>query len=154
MTTTQSRVPPTSADAWKRDEPETVELPSGNVAVLQRPRIMSMIKRGEVPNPLLEAAVEMATGAKSSDFAKTIEMMDVLVASAFLEPRVTLERDDDPATLWVDDLDDEDKQLVMSWIQSPARAAATFREDGSGDGGGADGAEVRDAAELAVGDPG
>jgi len=38
----------TGASAWKRDEPEMHTLPSGNVAVLQRPGVLAMMRRGEI----------------------------------------------------------------------------------------------------------
>jgi hypothetical protein len=46
----------TPASEWKVEESELQTLPSGNVVRLKRPQLSGMIRRGEIPNPLLQAA--------------------------------------------------------------------------------------------------
>jgi hypothetical protein len=135
----------TTADAWKRDEEELVELPSGNTARLKRPQLSVMIRRGEIPNPLLEAAASMAVDVLPENLAEAVELTDVLVASAFVEPKIALV-DAGPDELPIEALSDPDKGFVAHWIKDPVAAMSTFRGERAGAGGGEDGGALRDAA--------
>jgi hypothetical protein len=141
---------PTAASAWKTQEGELVMLPSGNVARLRRPSIMKMIRSGEMPNPLLSAAIGAMTGAQplnADEIKQRAEFMTYLVVTAFVEP--TVSRDDPPpeGALSLDALSDADQMFVTTWIGQEARALSSFREDGAGASPGDDGAGLRDQAE-------
>lgn len=125
--------------------PELVELPSGNVARLLRPQLSVMLKRGQIPNPLLPAAVASMDGGVE-DAKAALELVDFLVAAAFVEPKVTVDQDAGEGELSVDALSEADKAFVVKWTQRGVAALATFREERAGTGGGDDGGAVLDEA--------
>lgn len=141
----------TSSRSWLRvPPPAMVEFPSGNVALLRKPQLLGMMKRGEIPNPLLDAALDHVGGKPSTDYAKTAEFVDFLVSVTFVSPSVILEGDPGEGELHVDEISDDDKKFAVSWAQQGARAAAQFRgvrNERAGDPGSGDGGDLRDPAE-------
>lgn len=138
----------TSASAWKTAKPETVELPSGNVAQLQRPKLTTMLKHGLIPNPLLEAALGSVNGEAPSDPREALALVDFMVSAAFVSPQVVIEAEAPEGALSVDTLSEADKAYVVNWAQGGVREAAeSFREGSAGADGGSDGGELRDEAE-------
>lgn len=135
----------TRASDWKREQPETVRLPSGNEPTLQRPQLSGMIRRGEIPNPLLQAAGAMDAGQLPDDMAQAVELTDLLISLAFVEPRIALE-DPGPDELPIDWLSDADKGFVAAWIKRDVEAMARFRGESAGVGRGEGRGAVRDAA--------
>jgi hypothetical protein len=140
----------TPASSWKRDEPELHNLPSGNAAMLMRPRTAEMIKRGEIPNPILGIAIAAASGSalpEDVDYVEVQKFTDFMVASAFVEPRVSLEEDPPEGELPISALSDADRNYVLIWAQRGVAGLARFRLDGAGPASGGDGGDVRDEAE-------
>ena len=138
---------PTRAPAWRGGEPELHTLPSGNVALLRRPSLMEMMRRGEIPNPLIEAAVEMVDRRGASDYAQTADIVAFMVASAFVEPAVCYEGETAPYELPVAAISDRDRTYVLGWIHGAVVELAPFREDGAGAADGSHGGSVRVEAE-------
>ena len=138
---------PTSASEWRRDEPELHTLPSGNTALLTRPRTLDMIRKGEIPNPLLEVAIDAASGGRPADPAAAIDFLDFMVSRAFLEPKVALDDEAGPGELSVEDLSDADKNYVLIWVQRGVAGLASFRSLGESPAPGSDGRGLRDEAE-------
>lgn len=149
MTTVKNspRTAPTTVDAWPVDEAELHTLPSGGVALLRRPSVMEQLRRGEIPNPLLQAALEVAQGEPLQDYREAAEFLAFSVASAFVEPKVSLDDEPENGELPLSKLSDEDRRYVLVWIQQGVAGLATFREDGAGADGRSDGGGVRDEAE-------
>jgi hypothetical protein len=138
----------TSAASWQRDEPEPHTLPSGNVAILQRPQLLELLKAGKIPNTLLSAAIAMSQGRTGGeDMGEVLELLDLLVAAAFIEPRVSLEETPLAGELAITDLSDADRNYVLIWAQRGVEGLRRFRLDGAGPLGGGDGGDVRDEAE-------
>lgn len=140
----------TSASEWKRDEAELHRLPSGNQALLKRPALLAMAQKGEIPNPLLGAAVNAATGGEVPDLEKAAALVDFMIAAAFVEPRVEIPDDGGDVSsgaLSIADLSDMDKNYVLVWIQRGVAGLASFRALGEGTDDGGDGSGVRDEAE-------
>jgi hypothetical protein len=143
-TTTKPKV--TSARDWKRStDIEDVELPSGNVCRARRPGIDVFIKAGIVPDELTaivrksmqntDAAIDKMMNEAVDDFQKMAElfdMVDEIVCRIVVEPEVTRvpaegdERDSD--TLYVDEIDTEDKMFLFSFAVGGTRDVASFRE--------------------------
>lgn len=141
----------TTASGWFRPPAtEVMELPSGNVARLRRPSVLAMMKTGQIPNPLIEAAAAVASGTASPDYQRTAELIDFLTAAAFVEPRVVLEGPTVDGELHIDEISDADKKFVVAWAQSEARAIDTFHGERAGVEGGGDGGDVRGAPEHAA----
>lgn len=149
MTAVKNKRPavPTTAASWPVDEAELHTLPSGGVALLRRPSIMEQLRRGEIPNPLLEAALEVAQGSPLTDYQEAAEFLAFSVASAFQEPKVSLEDEPDDGELPLSAISDADRQYVLIWIQQGVAGLATFRQDGASTATGSDGGGVRDEAE-------
>ena len=139
----------TEASSWKRsNQPELHELPdSGNVALLRRPSVLEMLRKGEIPNPLLDAALQAAQGEPLSDYGEAAEFLSVMVASAFVEPRCLLDGEPGDGEIALEWLADKDRQYVLAWVQEGLAGLAPFRQDGAGARDGGDGEDVRDAAE-------
>lgn len=135
----------TPAGEWKLEETEVQTLPSGNVAELKRPQLSGMIRRGEIPNPLLHAAGAMEAGQIPEDMAQAVELTDLLVSLAFVKPKVALD-DAGDGELAIDMISDADKGFVAAWIKRDVAAMSTFRGERPGAGSGEGGGEVRDAA--------
>lgn len=141
---------PTSATSWKRDEAELHTLPGGNVALLLRPNTTEMMKRGEIPNPLIGVAIAAATGrglSEDADYAEVARFMDFMVAAAFVEPRISIEDEVAEGELHISALSDAERNYVLIWVQRGVAGLASFRQDGAGPVGGGDGGDVRDEAE-------
>lgn len=168
----------TPAAAWT-GLPEVVTLPSGNQARLKRVSVLAMLRNGTVPNPLLRVAIRISGApVDEPDPEPEVEeeareprpkvtaqdglrFMGLLVAQAFVEPRVTCDVDEHgepvrlPGCLHLDDVSDDDQKYVLAFAMGSGAqeidAAEPFRgEPASADGGG-DGRGVRDTAELAAG---
>jgi hypothetical protein len=140
---------PTAASDWKREatEPELVILPSGNTALLKRPSMLAMMKQGEIPNPLMEAAVDLLDGQAPKDFGGLVELLEHIAIEAFVEPRISRNGSPQDGEIALSDLSDADKLFVSGWMRGVADEAAPFRTDGPGASAGGDGGEVRDEAE-------
>lgn len=151
-------VPATSGRAagWKRNEPQEVELPSGNVALLQRPHVTAMMRRGEVPNPLLAVALKGVSGDTSEmapeDFAAGSEYVAFIVAKTFVDPQVVLDGEVAEGALHFDDLDDADVEFVFGWAEGTVRELVPFRDGRGGAAAGGGGDALGDTAEPDAGD--
>ncbi|MGH8984063.1 MAG: hypothetical protein ACRDY6_09350 [Acidimicrobiia bacterium] len=137
----------TTAADWKRDEPKLETLPSGNQAVLCRPQILTMVKRGDIPNPLAGAALRLADGAlDGGDVASHVEVVDLLVAASFVEPTVSVEEPTN-GELWVQDIDDYDKAYVLGRALGRVLELEPFREEPPSGADSSDRGDVRGPAE-------
>jgi len=138
---------PTAASAWPVEQAEIHELPSGGVALLRRVPVMEMLRRGDIPNPLLDAALNVAQGGALTDYQEAAEFLAFSVASAFQEPRISLEDDPPDGELPLSAISDEDRRYVLGWIQQGVAGLGTFREERQGADAGGDGGGIRDEAE-------
>jgi hypothetical protein len=103
----------TPVTAWKKPEPESVTLPSGNVAKLTRPNMYVLIKTGQVPKEMMR----LLEGDEEMTFIERQAALEWQVAIAFIEPEVVL-GDPEDGKLHIDDLEDRDKQAVIEFIGS------------------------------------
>jgi hypothetical protein len=109
----------TEAGSWQLPELALHELPdSGNVAQLRKPSLMTMMRRGEIPNPLVAAAVDVLDQRATQDYQATAELLAFLVSSAFVEPVCVYDRDPGDGEISVDWLSDRDQQYILQWINS------------------------------------
>jgi hypothetical protein len=141
---------PTPASSWVRDEPELHTLPSGNTALLTKPRTLAMIRKGEIPNPLLAVAMEAVQGKTPENIAEAVDFLEFMVSVAFVEPKVWVPEDDVDApldALPIDALTDADKNYVLIWMQRGVAGLASFRDLAAGADDGGDGRGLRDEAE-------
>lgn len=101
---------PSSAQAWKRGKTHRgLTLPSGAVVDVVLPNLGSLIKRGELPNELLEAAIghQKAETITRDMIVESWDYVRWIVPRAVVAPEIT---EDD-----VEDLDVVDVEMIASW---------------------------------------
>lgn len=112
----ETEKPASGASAWKRRTVhENVTLPSGMVVSLKLPNLSHLLKAGEIPNPLVDAAITFAR--EKPEVSRELieqegEFLEWLVPTMLVDPEVTSED--------VKDLPPEDLQLLGAFA---ARAA-------------------------------
>lgn len=123
--------PTTIDELCKYTEGKLLELPGfGNnqpfMAKLKRPSMLSLIKRGKIPNSLLVTASSLFAGkldvAQDEDnMAKLFDLLDTICEAAFVEPT------------WKEikeagiELTDEQYMAVFNYTQKGVKALEPFR---------------------------
>ena len=164
MPPTQRRKASSAAD-FKR-KPEPIELPSGLFMTVKKTSLAGFIQSGNIPNGLLktiQGAVDARKGKGQIDEQEAITAMigdtdqlselfmavDRFVVGVALEPRVYFppeddaDRDDD--TVYVDELDDDDKMFLFQRAMGGANDLESFRAESAG---GVDSVQQREDVEL------
>lgn len=141
---------PTSAAAWKKTSlAPPVELPSGHFMRLKKVGMQVLMQVGIMPNSLMQVAgkaVGKGTGkpqelseedlaAIASDPKKIEEIalfMDRMVIFVAQEPEVQPAPEDDEArqedVLYIDEIDDEDKEFILQVVTGGTTDLESFRE--------------------------
>ena len=113
---------------------EVVELPpfvEGHPLTvrMRRPSLMVLMKRGKIPNQLLNTANKLFTSTAGKDdylsnpefFAQTLEVMDILAEAALIEPSF---KDVKEAGL---EFTDEQYMAIFNYTQKGVEALKPFR---------------------------
>lgn len=129
---------PTSASAWKAAS-QTVTLPSGNVAELRPALPTYMLMRTGALNKDLFSAFEQWQQGKLEDPQQASELLDLIVSSMFLNPKVTV--DGKNGTVAIDQLSDPDIDRVLELAVGGLPDEA-FLDGAESDAGGEDGEGV------------
>lgn len=131
----------TSANQWKKATAIELTLPSGNVALCRRPGLKAFIVSGKVPNTLMPMMKGALAGQKldpskmeiTEDMvADMVQLLDIVVVDCVIEPNVRpvpvggAERD--PEELYIDEVDDEDKNFIFQWAVGGTADIEKFRE--------------------------
>lgn len=100
----------TTAAAWKKAKAHEVTLPSGSQVTMQVPNLPAMIRSGQIPNSLVNAAIETVTKGPGQEVSRELieqqaEFYNHLVSVAVLSPKV--QPDDVP------ELPFEDVELII-----------------------------------------
>lgn len=141
----------TDLSEWKKDNSTILELPSGKVVKVKRAAGMkAFLKGGKIPNSLLpmvtEALGEDGKGTGNLDITQVLqnpesindmfEMFDRVTVETMVQPRcypVPEDEDDrQDDRLYVDEMDDGDKQFLLGYAMSGAKDLETFRKATSG----------------------
>jgi hypothetical protein len=149
---------PTPASSWKGKAqilPHPLPLPSGNVCMVKRVGMESFLKGGVIPNSLLGVVQEsMDNARKGKTMTKAQEvkltkqisndpqqledmltLVDEVVLQVVVEPEVLRppeedsdeERDED--SLYVDEVDINDKMFIFNYVVGGSNDSARFREE-------------------------
>ena len=117
------------AKGWKRKHYENFELPSGACADLQSPRLTTLImKDGNIPNSLIGTLFDGGTQKNMMYLSNQIAI------AAFVSPKIVREGEADYENdeIHLDDLGDEDKDFLSSWVMgqgsAPEEALKRFLE--------------------------
>jgi len=123
----------TSGREWRRrrEEGTLVQLPSGNVARLRPVSLLSLMKRGRIPDPLSGMIDQMiAQGERPSVSLETYQdfadLIGLVCQVAFVEPRIVDEPTADDE-IGLDDVGFEDQTYVFNWAQQEIRFLMPFR---------------------------
>lgn len=142
---------PTPASQWKKadqtGQPEPLEMPSGNTALVQRPGVQAFLVQGLIPNSLMSIIQKAMKSNKEPDFDKAFQEMmddptkladvfslaDAVTVATVVEPRVLpvppKGEDRDPDLLYVDQVDLEDKLFILNYAVGGTRDLERFREE-------------------------
>lgn len=136
------------AKGWKRKHYENFELPSGACADLQRPRLTTLImKDGNIPNSLIGTLFDggtqkqkqakfdkMGDDEKVEHIKNMMYLSNQIAVAAFVSPKIVTEGEADYEAdeIHLDDLGDEDKDFLSSWVMgqgsAPEEALKRFLE--------------------------
>jgi len=109
-----SELTPTPIELWPSEvKPITITLPSGAVARVKRPSMALMVRTGRVP-AFIRKLVTSKTDIGELTGKDLSLLLDFLVASAFVEPKVSLQPKD--GTLHISRICDEDKDAVIELL--------------------------------------
>lgn len=84
----------TTATKWKKAAEHEITVPSGEVVKIKIPDLPALIKTGQIPNNLIDAAIGVISGGKKVDREFVVEQgefVDKLVALTVVEPSITEE---------------------------------------------------------------
>lgn len=120
----------TTKTSWfKAARHEGVTLPSGTVVTIQLPNLALMLKTGNIPNSLVEAAVEQQNAVSKGDTQITREMIEqqwdyysFLVSKTVVEPSITQEE--------VAEIPAEDVEMLVEFATRQRDMDAVFRHIG------------------------
>lgn len=131
--------------------PRPVELSIGEV-LIKPVKLENLVMSRRIPITLVKRMDGMqrtaAGGFKVEDAVEMAEMIDAVVMAAMVDPRVTVDGDEDSLALL--DVPWEDRVLIFTEANRPAAALAPFpggEQPGSGDSPAPDGEGVRPEAE-------
>jgi hypothetical protein len=139
---------------FKKSAYTDLRLPSGALCAARRVSVEAFIKGGSVPNALLPMMKGALNGVKpevpkiedlsEEMIASSLAMFDIATMEAIMIPEVHpvpsrkedgkrynedgSEWERDPAKLYIDEIDTEDKQFVFQWAIGGVTDVAKFRD--------------------------
>jgi hypothetical protein len=101
---------PTTVDDYPVICEKQLDLPSGAKAIVRRPSVFMMQRRGQVPPEVLAVIAKSTAGEKLTN-AEMFTVLDSLIAAAFVSPKVSLKRR--KGAVCIDDMQDDDRMAVI-----------------------------------------
>jgi hypothetical protein len=123
---------PNEIKEWKKktEGGEILELPSGLIVRIKRPKLAVMMKNGIIPSDLLNMSLDVTTGKTSSnpaDIQKAIQVMEIILMNSFIEPRL-VEKIAGEGEIALEDLTDDDRAFAFAFVQSGRTGLERFRK--------------------------
>lgn len=121
---------------WRaaREQGETVELPSGQVATLRRVHLLDLVESGRIPDELSGVVLQVIDeGVKKptiEDLSAYIEVVNLVAIASFVDPPVAAEASEE--ALGVDEVPFLDRADVFRWANEGARKLRPFRKEEAG----------------------
>lgn len=117
-----------------RRDGELVKLPSGLVFKLKKPSISRLLEDDVFPQELVNIAIKMDSNINEpttrEDYLKSLEVIDTIVLRAAVSPRVVkTEEEVDDKSVWIKDLDDQDKVAIYLYVQTGVKPLKSFRTE-------------------------
>lgn len=119
--------------AKARLEGELVSLPSGMVVKLRRPNLVPLLRANKIPTELFQALIDRESGrlpATREDMMRSLDAVDTVLIEAFVEPVMVANNPTDEQ-ITPDDLTDEDRGFVYTYIQKGVTENKKFRINGT-----------------------
>lgn len=136
--TGQSQV--TSAEQFKKDAEENkrgqlITLGSGRTFRIARPSINGLIKTGQLPQELSNAAIKIQNSAgqqlSEQDLKKYVEYNERLIMLSVTEPAIVASGADYSAgQINIDDVTDDERTEIMTFVQGGLPELIKFRSRG------------------------
>lgn len=142
---------PTSAAEWKKKSTvgTPIRVPSGNVALVRRPGMQVFLSKGMIPNSLMGFVNDSLKSGKPKveDLNMTPEtlkelmnLVDDVTCDVCIDPMVVPKPKDhqnnilpmssrDPNTLYVDEVDVEDKMFIFNYAVGGTADVDSFRKE-------------------------
>jgi len=126
---------PTSAASFrdrakKRSEGELVTLVSGNTLRISRPSVNNLVKTGQLPSELANAAIKMQSGGgnvSDHDMKKYVEYNERIVKLSVISPKIVDQPDYDNDQISIEDLSDDERNEILMFVNGGLEALAKFR---------------------------
>lgn len=118
---------------WRaaREQGETVELPSGQVATLRRVHLLDLVESGRIPDELSGVVLQVIDeGVKKptiEDLSAYIEVVNLVAIASFVDPPVAAEASEE--ALGVDEVPFLDRAEVFRYCNEGARKLRPFRKE-------------------------
>jgi hypothetical protein len=126
----------TTIQEWReKNQPQEVELPSGNTALLRKVNLLELAIAGSIPTTLIVRAQDIKAGKEDwgnvmSDPDRLAEISSLIapvVLAAFVEPAVA--KEPDAEHLGIEEISMQDRMAVFQWCNADAEAVQPFRGD-------------------------
>lgn len=116
--------------AQEREAGQILELSSGNTVRVARPSVSKLIKTGQLPSELANAAIKVQSGGNTStdDLNKFMQYQERLVKLALLSPKISDTPNYDNDEISLDDLADDEQTEILLFVNGGLDALAKFRE--------------------------
>lgn len=116
----------------KKVDGELVSLPSGLVFKLKKPSISRLLEDNVFPNDLVATAIKMDSNtnepANREEYLRSLQVIDTIVTHAAVVPKVVTNKDEvSDDSIWIKDLDDQDKVAIYLFVQTGVKQLNSFR---------------------------
>lgn len=116
----------------KKRDGELVELPSGLVFRLKKPSISRLLEDNVFPNDLVATAIKMDSNtnepADREEYLRSLKVIETIVVQAAVVPKVvTKEEEVNDESIYIKDLDDQDKVAIYLFVQTGVKQLNSFR---------------------------
>ena len=120
----------TDLNAWRQGRQETLTLSCGLTVTVRKVDLLDLAATGQIPVPLHAAVQQMlaqqqdAGGLDVTTLPERAAVIDLIVAAALIEPRIS----DEPSesTITLNELPFVDRISIFSWAHEEAAQVATF----------------------------
>jgi len=142
----RKKTPTVDIKKWKKQGKSTtqeLEVPSGNICLVDRQMLDSMLSAGKIPSMLVglvQKAIEsneefdvMTYNWSDEELTGVFQLIDSTIVSHVKEPQVQPvpedEKDRDPDLLYVDEVDFDDKAFIFQFVIGGTASLAKFRSE-------------------------
>lgn len=142
----------TSAEQFRKDTEankrgQLITLGSGRTYRIARPSINGLVKTGQLPQELSNAAIKIQNSAgkqlTDADLKKYVEYNERLIMLSVVEPKIVAsDADYNAGQINIDDVADDERTEIMTFVQGGLPELIKFRSRGQSVPAGLDSEEV------------